>query len=432
MVLTTFDQTAEIDHGNRHHPESRRSGGRLRRRARHLRLLGVVVGLIVGLGALAPASAQTSDGSEERETPAPTAEEVAAAEEAKGGEVDAANAELGQVSNALAGLTVKVAEQATKAENASSELAAAQTRAIQAAEEVTVIEAEVADLESRLRDQAIRGFTNGVSDQGVAVLTGDPNETVRAQTMLAEVTQSDIDLVGTLAATREDLVVRRAESVEAVDAADQFRLAVEEQLAALQLDQQAQADLAAAAEQRLDHLLSERAALAALGAEIESSNGSEAALVDQLAAVPAPAPSGGSSNGTPVGRNQIRSVGKGISVHTSIADDVSRLLADASAAGLTLGGGGYRDSAAQITTRRRNCGTSNYAIYEMPASRCRPPTARPGTSMHEQGKAIDFTSNGQLIRSRSNKAYIWLNNNAVKYGLFNLPSEPWHWSVNGR
>ena len=52
--------------------------------------------------------------------------------------------------------------------------------------------------------------------------------------------------------------------------------------------------------------------------------------------------------------------------------------------------------------------------------------------MHEQGLAIDFTNNGESIRSRSNPAFVWLSQNAGRYGLRNLPSEPWHWSVNGR
>jgi LAS superfamily LD-carboxypeptidase LdcB len=68
----------------------------------------------------------------------------------------------------------------------------------------------------------------------------------------------------------------------------------------------------------------------------------------------------------------------------------------------------------------------------MPASQCRPPTARPGTSQHEKGLAIDFTYNGRLIRSRSSAGYQWLAANAAAYGFKNLPSEPWHWSTTGR
>jgi LAS superfamily LD-carboxypeptidase LdcB len=66
----------------------------------------------------------------------------------------------------------------------------------------------------------------------------------------------------------------------------------------------------------------------------------------------------------------------------------------------------------------------------MRASSCRPPTARPGLSMHERGLAVDLTQGGSTLR-RSSSGYRWLKANAHKYGFFNLPSEPWHWSVNG-
>ena len=95
-------------------------------------------------------------------------------------------------------------------------------------------------------------------------------------------------------------------------------------------------------------------------------------------------------------------------------------------------GYGYRDINAQIQLRRQNCGTSDYAVWYAPADSCRPPTARPGYSMHERGLAIDFQSNGSFINSRSNPGYIWLAANAGRFGFFNLPSEPWHWSVTGR
>ncbi len=68
----------------------------------------------------------------------------------------------------------------------------------------------------------------------------------------------------------------------------------------------------------------------------------------------------------------------------------------------------------------------------MPSSQCRPPTARPGASMHEQGKAIDFTYGGRTIGTRSSPGYKWLAAHAASYGFYNLPSEPWHWSTNGR
>jgi LAS superfamily LD-carboxypeptidase LdcB len=104
----------------------------------------------------------------------------------------------------------------------------------------------------------------------------------------------------------------------------------------------------------------------------------------------------------------------------------------AEAAGLDLTGSGYRSHERQIELRRAHCGTSDYAVYEMPSSQCSPPTARPGASMHEQGLAIDFSCDGKLIESRSHPCFTWLAANAPAYGLANLPSEPWHWSTNGR
>ena len=121
----------------------------------------------------------------------------------------------------------------------------------------------------------------------------------------------------------------------------------------------------------------------------------------------------------------------GIQVHESIANKVQDLLEHAARDGLRLTGWGYRTAASQIALRRQNCGTSEWAIYQRPAYQCRPPTARPGRSMHERGLAIDFMYNGRSINSRNTAGYRWLAANANDYGLFNLPSEPWHWSTNG-
>ena len=121
----------------------------------------------------------------------------------------------------------------------------------------------------------------------------------------------------------------------------------------------------------------------------------------------------------------------GIQVHESIANKVQDLLEHAAREGIRLTGGGYRSAAQQIALRRANCGTSQWAIWQKPSYQCRPPTARPGRSMHERGLAIDFNYDGRSISSRNNAGFRWLAANAKTYGLFNLPSEPWHWSTNG-
>lgn len=121
----------------------------------------------------------------------------------------------------------------------------------------------------------------------------------------------------------------------------------------------------------------------------------------------------------------------GITVNAEIGPQVAALLAHAARDGLTLTGGGYRDSADQIRLRIQNCAggasTNHYAIYLMSPNSCRPPTARPGQSLHERGLAIDFDN----CRTRSTACHQWLSVHATTYGLYPLSSEPWHWSTTG-
>ena len=123
---------------------------------------------------------------------------------------------------------------------------------------------------------------------------------------------------------------------------------------------------------------------------------------------------------------------EGITVNTQIATQVEQLVQAARRSGYQLTGTGHRSTQRQIELRRQNCGTSDYAIYDMPSSSCSPPTARPGTSNHELGLAVDFSCDGAIIRSRSSACFTWMSANAATYGLHNFPEEPWHWSYNGQ
>lgn len=123
---------------------------------------------------------------------------------------------------------------------------------------------------------------------------------------------------------------------------------------------------------------------------------------------------------------------RGIQVSRQIASNVEALLAAADAEGVHLSGGGYRSTEEQIQLRIKHCGgSSHYNIYEKPSRECNPPTAPPGKSMHEKGLAIDFTSNGSTIKSHDDPGFQWLSKNAAHFGLYNLASEPWHWSTTG-
>lgn len=115
----------------------------------------------------------------------------------------------------------------------------------------------------------------------------------------------------------------------------------------------------------------------------------------------------------------------GIRVDTSIASGVRELVEGALPNLLT--GGGYRTPEQQAATRRKNGCTCDDS-----SSCCGTPTAPVGQSMHEKGLAVDFSWNGALIRSRNSAGFRYLAENAPAAGLQNLPSEPWHWSTNGR
>lgn len=125
----------------------------------------------------------------------------------------------------------------------------------------------------------------------------------------------------------------------------------------------------------------------------------------------------------------------GIVVATSLARRLGAMLEHAGDDGVNLGGWGYRPFTRQIQLRQANCGPRYYDIWVKSSSECSPPTARPGSSMHEQGLAIDFyrrTNDGGQGAIAGTRAFRWLSRNAKTYGLYNLPSEPWHWSTNGR
>lgn len=114
----------------------------------------------------------------------------------------------------------------------------------------------------------------------------------------------------------------------------------------------------------------------------------------------------------------------GFIVACDIAFDVASMVAAAEADGVVLTGSGWRDTGRQIQLRAANCDGD---VYGRPASACRPPTARPGSSQHERGRAIDFAN----CSSRSTECFKWLAENAAEFGFKNLPSEPWHWSTTG-
>jgi hypothetical protein len=392
-----------------------------KRSAAVLLLLALVLGLAVAPARVGAVGA--SDPRSERERVRQEKAAVAA-------KLDAARADDAAVTQALADLSANVRGEEAMLQDAQRALEQANAAVDAARAEEQRTEQEIATLESSLRALAVDAYIHGGNEEQLATLSADDiNTAVHRQALLSFRAGQDADLADQLRAAREDLQIKRAAAEAAAQEADSRRTEIADRLQQLQAAKAQQQQFAVAVDQRIESALAESAALDVLDKTLSNQIAAQQAAIaarnaaaSRAATSAAPRHLGGGVT--------IVSV-RGIQVNASIADQVAGLLDAADAAGFSLSGGGYRNPSAQIALRRAHCGTSDYAIYDMPPSQCHPPTARPGTSMHEQGLAIDFTWNGSLITSRGSAAFQWLAANAPSFGLHNLPSEPWHWSTNG-
>lgn len=104
----------------------------------------------------------------------------------------------------------------------------------------------------------------------------------------------------------------------------------------------------------------------------------------------------------------------GLLIAQDLAEGWKQMKAAATAEGITLTGSCFRSYERQIALRAEH-GCPNQG------DTCSVPTAWPGNSRHERGRAIDFAQ----------YSFSWLSANAAEFGFKNLPSESWHWSDTG-
>lgn len=353
------------------------------------------------------------------------AEAGSAAELARGTEAEAA-AVLAELDAALAAAQEAVAAAAVEVE----ESAAAQAEAEESHREA---ERRARVAESELRTAAVDLFINPPQADSVrAALSGTVEQEMASTGLLVGRAESRRQL--SLRRDRARSVAARAErrAVEASAAAAEARSDAEN----------AATELAAQLELRNAELEAIRSELELLESEVADLQLTDSVLQTRLAldslarsgAVTAQrGPDGNwvpSTAGLPTRADMVRIGSTGVWVHHLVAPNVFAMFIAAAGDGVFLGGSAYRDSTRQIQLRAAHCGSSYEAMFTMPSSSCSPPTARPGRSMHERGLAIDFTEGGRTL-SRSSASFRWLSENAADFGFFNLPSEPWHWSVNG-
>jgi LAS superfamily LD-carboxypeptidase LdcB len=351
--------------------------------------------------------------------------------------VDAVAAEFDEVMEALAVLkdNVEAAEQRLASAQQALDDSRLALESIEAQE--VFVQDEMVKTTEGLQNLAVQWYVSGRDTEeqtaSISLSTDSPTEAAIRETLFKIRLGQETNLVDRMRELTDDLdllVENRSRAVSEAQAREADHAA---RLAEAEAARIRQEEFAAEVEDRLDARLAEAASLEALDSELaQKIRNEERAIAARLAEIARRAELARRATSIPniVGEGEIVSVG-GIRVHQSISQNLANLLSAAAADGILLGGGGYRSSASQIALRRAHCGTSDYDIYQKPSHQCSPPTARPGRSNHERGLAIDFTSNGRAITSRSTSAFQWLSANAARYGFYNLPSEPWHWSVDG-
>ena len=385
-----------------------------------------------------------------QEDPARETEQVAHRQALVAVEVDILKADDLEVTQALSDIKANVDAQ-------TAELAAAEQALVAANTAVASADAAVADAQRRIDDLlaktdhvVVNAFVSPPTESALSMLNETSSSANVKWAILDLQTTTDAELLAEYHAAGDRLRTEKANKDEAMDEARNRKSEAEAALADKQEAVSQQALFASEVQARLDRKLSEAEMLKgvdpALAAQLQAEQAQLVAALNELdeevaaelarrravelsaqaeankaAGIQAP-PGGVVSVPCPTGGS--------IQVAGDISKPVGRLLTAAAEAGISMCGNGYRDPADQIAVRRSNCGTSQYAIWQMPASYCSPPTARPGASMHEQGLAIDFTVGGGTI-GYGGAAYNWLKAHAADYGLSNLPSEPWHWSTNG-
>jgi LAS superfamily LD-carboxypeptidase LdcB len=422
----------------------------VRRRHRLLAAAVAVAALLAGV----PATASGQDpGGQSLEDLRRQRQEVQAREAAQAGTVNALQADSAEAQAALAALNADVRAQQDRVEEA--ERAVATAEAEQAAAEAAQARAqgELDTVKVELRSSAVDAYVS-MGNQRTVSASGvrDVNDALNKRTLLEFQAAESADLIEDYRTIQDDLAVQRALAAEAAERARAKRVEVANRMEELRAAQARQRDFVAQLEQRVDAALAEAQALQSVDAQLAASiQTKEAEIARAIAAqraadearaaaraaanrqafdTAAPADTDSFTPPTIVGSGEIVSVG-GIQVHQSIAANLQAMLSAAAADGVPLSGSGYRDASRQVELRRQHCGSSSYAIYQASASSCSPPTARPGSSMHERGLAVDFRDGGSAL-TRSSAGFRWLQANAAGFGFFNLPSEPWHWSTTGQ
>jgi LAS superfamily LD-carboxypeptidase LdcB len=417
------------------------------RSRRHLRWVRVALALVVGGVVLVPPASQAVPRQE-----SDPAQRDDTGRSAQGGRIEVDiqvdRADEADIENAFGAIRENVETQLAALNTAEQAVQAADLEVTAAEQKVAAIQLDIDGLVGQSDEVVVRRFVNPPAQEAIDAFTADSVADATIKHALLDM-QADADaaVLDRLHGLEADLQDQRdAEEAARADAADK-RAQAETALADLEDAASQQVTFAREIERRLERNLSEIEGLRQTDPALADMMQSQ---IDQLAAqlnearvqieqedrlreldIDLPTVEGPSTIDVDAIEGNIITVtcpiGGSIDVHKDIADSTRDLLNLSYDQGIPLCGNGYRSMSAQIALRKANCGGD---VWTAPASSCSPPTARPGQSMHERGLAIDFTCNGGSV-SRGSSCSNFLQANAPDFGLYNLPSEPWHYSSDG-
>ncbi len=111
-------------------------------------------------------------------------------------------------------------------------------------------------------------------------------------------------------------------------------------------------------------------------------------------------------------------------VNSRVSEQYLHLIQAAAKGGTTMYAvSSFRSMAHQQVVCGKNAGCSSGSSYAK--------VAKPGTSNHQMGLAIDFGTSSFETISKGDVWFDWLTQNAGTYGIKNYPAESWHWSPTG-
>jgi len=348
-------------------------------------------------------------------------------------QVDASQASFEDVITALDDINALVDLQEARLADAEQAVRSAERLVEQAETRRGEIVAEQAELQDSLSDLAVASFTGESGENGedltALLLNENPTEAARRRSLIQLQTGNLGDTLDRMRQLNTEAEQVEADRTRAVEAAVGNQSEAELRRSELDAAIGQQVQLVLDVEARLEARLAEAQFLEVLddelSTEIRQQEEEIARRIREEAARLAAAEAARIAAAAPAlpGSGDIVNV-EGFAVHRDVSDAVGQMIRDARNDGVSLTGYGWRSPERTAELRVIN-GCPD--VYESSPSSCRIPTARPSQSMHERGLAIDFQSCW-----RGSGCFVWLSNNAANYGFFNLPSESWHWSTNGR